>query len=222
MAGKTDGQAKPESREAGREGRRAGHDAARSHAAVVRLGGVAAGAAGAGVGSASTAAALFRAGRAGAPRSSRGRRCAVAANDRCSRCRAACARGEGARKSRRDEPVRQPQDVVVLKPNIAWDRTPEQAANTNPELVAEVVRQCWQAGAQARDRHRRELQRAAPLLSAFRHSGGGARRGRRGHSARSRAFPRGGHGRRGAEELARLHAVSRSRQDLQPAHRQAS
>ena len=39
------------------------------------------------------------------------------------------------------------QDVVVLKPNIAWDRTPEQAAKTNPELVAEVVRQCWQAGA---------------------------------------------------------------------------
>jgi uncharacterized protein (DUF362 family) len=39
------------------------------------------------------------------------------------------------------------QDVVVLKPNIAWDRTPEQAANTNPDLVAEVVRQCWRAGA---------------------------------------------------------------------------
>ncbi len=39
------------------------------------------------------------------------------------------------------------QDVVVLKPNIAWDRTPEQAANTNPDLVAEVVKQCWQAGA---------------------------------------------------------------------------
>ena len=39
------------------------------------------------------------------------------------------------------------QDVVVIKPNIAWDRTPEQAANTNPEVVAEVVRQCWQAGA---------------------------------------------------------------------------
>ena len=35
----------------------------------------------------------------------------------------------------------------MIKPNIAWDRTPEQAANTNPELVAEVVRQCWQAGA---------------------------------------------------------------------------
>jgi uncharacterized protein (DUF362 family) len=38
-------------------------------------------------------------------------------------------------------------DTVVLKPNIAWDRTPEQAANTNPELVAEVVRLCRQAGA---------------------------------------------------------------------------
>jgi len=40
-----------------------------------------------------------------------------------------------------------PKDIVVIKPNIAWDRTPEQAANTNPELVAEVVRQCWHAGA---------------------------------------------------------------------------
>jgi uncharacterized protein (DUF362 family) len=40
-----------------------------------------------------------------------------------------------------------PRDVVALKPNIAWDRTPEQAANTNPEVVAEMVRQCWQAGA---------------------------------------------------------------------------
>jgi uncharacterized protein (DUF362 family) len=38
-------------------------------------------------------------------------------------------------------------DVVVVKPNIAWDRTPEQAANTNPLAVAEVVRQCLDAGA---------------------------------------------------------------------------
>ncbi len=38
-------------------------------------------------------------------------------------------------------------DVVVVKPNIAWDRTVEQAANTNPELVAEVVRLCLEAGA---------------------------------------------------------------------------
>ena len=36
---------------------------------------------------------------------------------------------------------------VVIKPNCAWDRTPEQAANTNPELVAELVRRCLAAGA---------------------------------------------------------------------------
>ncbi|MGB8011623.1 MAG: DUF362 domain-containing protein [Terriglobales bacterium] len=38
-------------------------------------------------------------------------------------------------------------DVVLVKPNIGWDRTPEQAANTNPKVVAEIVRQCWNAGA---------------------------------------------------------------------------
>lgn len=38
-------------------------------------------------------------------------------------------------------------DVVLVKPNIGWDRTPEQAANTNPDVVAEVVRESLQAGA---------------------------------------------------------------------------
>jgi uncharacterized protein (DUF362 family) len=38
-------------------------------------------------------------------------------------------------------------DVVVIKPNVSWDRTPEQAANTNPLVVAEVVRLCMEAGA---------------------------------------------------------------------------
>lgn len=38
-------------------------------------------------------------------------------------------------------------DVVMLKPNIGWDRTQEQAANTNPEVVGELVRQCLSAGA---------------------------------------------------------------------------
>jgi uncharacterized protein (DUF362 family) len=38
-------------------------------------------------------------------------------------------------------------DIVVLKPNIGWDRSAEQAANTNPVLVAEVVRLCQEAGA---------------------------------------------------------------------------
>jgi uncharacterized protein (DUF362 family) len=38
-------------------------------------------------------------------------------------------------------------DVVVLKPNIGWDRVPQQAANTNPELVKTVARLCFDAGA---------------------------------------------------------------------------
>ncbi|HKF05361.1 MAG TPA: DUF362 domain-containing protein [Candidatus Sulfotelmatobacter sp.] len=38
-------------------------------------------------------------------------------------------------------------DVVLVKPNIGWDRIPEQAANTNPEVVAEIVRQSVDAGA---------------------------------------------------------------------------
>jgi len=38
-------------------------------------------------------------------------------------------------------------DVVVIKPNMGWDRTPELAGNTNPELVAEVVKECLNAGA---------------------------------------------------------------------------
>ena len=38
-------------------------------------------------------------------------------------------------------------DVVVIKPNIAWDRLPEQAATTNPEVVSTLVRLCFEAGA---------------------------------------------------------------------------
>ncbi len=38
-------------------------------------------------------------------------------------------------------------DRVVLKPNIGWDRTPEMAACTNPEVVKTLVEMCLQAGA---------------------------------------------------------------------------
>jgi uncharacterized protein (DUF362 family) len=38
-------------------------------------------------------------------------------------------------------------EVVLVKPNIAWDRLPEQAANTDPQVVAELVRLCLAAGA---------------------------------------------------------------------------
>mgnify|MGYP001572351766 CR=1 FL=1 len=38
-------------------------------------------------------------------------------------------------------------DIVVVKPNIAFDRLPEHAATTNPEVVAAVVQMCYEAGA---------------------------------------------------------------------------
>jgi len=38
-------------------------------------------------------------------------------------------------------------DVVWVKPNIGWDRKPETAANTNPDVVATIVRLCFEAGA---------------------------------------------------------------------------
>lgn len=38
-------------------------------------------------------------------------------------------------------------EKVLLKPNAAWDRVPEQGVNTNPVLVGEMVRQCRIAGA---------------------------------------------------------------------------
>jgi len=38
-------------------------------------------------------------------------------------------------------------DVVIIKPNIGWDRTPEQAACTNPEVVKAVVELCVEAEA---------------------------------------------------------------------------
>lgn len=38
-------------------------------------------------------------------------------------------------------------DVVWIKPNIGWNRVPEQAATTNPDVVATLVSLCWQAGA---------------------------------------------------------------------------
>jgi len=38
-------------------------------------------------------------------------------------------------------------DTVVVKPNIAWDRTVEQAANTNPMVVSALVHMALDAGA---------------------------------------------------------------------------
>ena len=38
-------------------------------------------------------------------------------------------------------------DVVVVKPNIGWDRMPVHAANTNPDVVGAVVKAAFNAGA---------------------------------------------------------------------------
>lgn len=38
-------------------------------------------------------------------------------------------------------------DIVVVKPNIGWDRMPEYAATTNPEVVSTVISLCYEAGA---------------------------------------------------------------------------
>lgn len=40
-----------------------------------------------------------------------------------------------------------PGQSVVIKPNCAWDKTPELAANTHPSLVGHVVKLCREAGA---------------------------------------------------------------------------
>ncbi|MDR2498731.1 MAG: DUF362 domain-containing protein [Tannerellaceae bacterium] len=36
---------------------------------------------------------------------------------------------------------------IVIKPNIGWDRAPERAANTNPELIKALITLCLSAGA---------------------------------------------------------------------------
>jgi uncharacterized protein (DUF362 family) len=36
---------------------------------------------------------------------------------------------------------------VVIKPNLAWARSPEQAANTNPRIITALIQLCRQAGA---------------------------------------------------------------------------
>jgi len=38
-------------------------------------------------------------------------------------------------------------DIVWVKPNIGWNRLPEQAATTNPDVVATLVSMCYEAGA---------------------------------------------------------------------------
>ena len=38
-------------------------------------------------------------------------------------------------------------EKVLIKPNVGWDRQPEQAANTSPEVISEVIKLVREAGA---------------------------------------------------------------------------
>ncbi|MDR1695840.1 MAG: DUF362 domain-containing protein [Endomicrobium sp.] len=38
-------------------------------------------------------------------------------------------------------------DIVVVKPNMSWNRTPEYAATVNPAVAATVVKMCFESGA---------------------------------------------------------------------------
>jgi len=75
----------------------------------------------------------------------------------------------------------QPGQVVLVKPNMGWDRVPEQAATTNPDAVAEMVRLCRDAGAKrvvVRDRtcnHARRCYRNSGIEAAARQAGGQVR-----------------------------------------------
>ena len=40
-----------------------------------------------------------------------------------------------------------PNQKVVIKPNIGWDTSPERAADTNPQLIGQIVKHCLGAGA---------------------------------------------------------------------------
>lgn len=40
-----------------------------------------------------------------------------------------------------------PNQTVVVKPNIGWDTSPERGANTNPKLVSQIIKHCFDAGA---------------------------------------------------------------------------
>jgi hypothetical protein len=147
---------------------------------LLRVGGVAAGAAGAASGSASAASARSGAGRAGAARPSHGASAADAQWPQmtvvqggeprawfsrrlkiwaASAASSAAGRG-GAQAQHR------------LGPHAGAGR--QHQSRSGCRSGAAVLA----GGRQARHRHRRELQRAAPLLSALRHSGRRARRGR--------------------------------------------
>ena len=112
-------------------------------------------------------------------------------------------------------------EKVAIKPNCAWDRAPEQAANTNPELVAELVRLCLGAGRGGGGGGRQQLPRPGtglrPLRDRTRRALGGRHRSPPGNHRHGPARPR----RERPRRVAGPEAAGRSRPGDQRADRQA-
>ena len=64
-------------------------------------------------------------------------------------------------------------DVVMVKPNIGWNRTVEQAACTNPEVLRAADRAGFRRRRQKGHGHGQHLPQGRGLLSAQRHRGHG-------------------------------------------------
>ena len=90
-------------------------------------------------------------------------------------------------------------DVVWVKPNIGWDRTPQQAANTNPGVVAALVRMCFDAE-KSRSRWATTRATSPPVLPQQRHRRRRQAVRRPGRLPRSQARPRGRHQGRARED----------------------
>ena len=86
--------------------------------------------------------------------------------------------------------------MVWVKPNIGWDRTPEQAANTNPDVVAALVRLCFEAGAKTVKVGDNTCNRAGKTYQNSGVAAAAQERGRRSGLPRSQPLPRNRHPRR--------------------------
>lgn len=70
-----------------------------------------------------------------------------------------------------------PGSRVVLKPNAAWSRTPAQAANTDPRLLAAMIQLCREAGAGKITVFEHTIDRPAAQVLAVSGIGAAARQG---------------------------------------------
>ena len=91
-------------------------------------------------------------------------------------------------------------DVVWVKPNIGWERNPRQAANTNPDVVATLVRLCLEAGAKTVKVGDNPCGLPAKCYESQRHRSGREEGRRRNRVRGPQPFPRHEHRRRTPED----------------------